>query len=90
LVSVLPEAKAYAENLIREATFSNTGPLIAVQAGASQGKRQWAPAKFAEMIKILVEEYSARIVMTGSSHSSSVPAAMSAVGGCVTAADMRT
>jgi ADP-heptose:LPS heptosyltransferase len=67
LVSVLPETKEYAETLIREAAFTNTGPLIAVQAGASQGKRQWAPARFAEMIKILVGEYNARVIMTGSS-----------------------
>lgn len=72
LVSVLPEAKQYAENLIRDAAFTNTGPLIAVQAGASQGKRQWAPARFAEMITILVGEYNARIIMTGSSKEQSI------------------
>jgi len=72
LVSVLPDAKEYAETLIREAAFTNTGPLIAVQAGASQGKRQWAPAKFTEMIKILLEEYNARVIMTGSSKEQSI------------------
>lgn len=65
LVNVQSEAKDYCEGLIREAGFTNTGPLIAVQAGASQVKRQWSPAKFAEMVSILAREHNARIVMTG-------------------------
>ncbi len=65
-VNVQPEAKEYAEGLLREAGFTNTGPLIAVQAGASQAKRQWSPANFVEMVKLLDNRYNARIVLTGS------------------------
>jgi ADP-heptose:LPS heptosyltransferase len=65
-VTVEPGAKEYAEGLLREASFTNTGPLIAVQAGASQAKRQWSPKKFVEMVKILDKRHKARIVLTGS------------------------
>jgi len=66
LINVDPAARAYCEELLQRASFTNTGPLIAVQAGASQGKRQWAPAKFVELIKHLVHEHSARVILTGS------------------------
>jgi ADP-heptose:LPS heptosyltransferase len=65
LVNVNPEATAYCEGMLREAGFTNQGPLIAVQAGASQGKRQWAPERFVRMIKTLVERHQARVVLTG-------------------------
>ncbi len=65
LITVQPEASEYCEKLITEANFTNTGPLIAVQAGASQGKRQWSPARFVSMIKILTEKHNARVVLTG-------------------------
>jgi len=65
LINVEPEAREYCEKLVEEARFTNTGPLIAVQAGASQGKRQWSPARFVTMIKILTERHNARIVLTG-------------------------
>ncbi len=65
LISVLPEATEYCEKLIAEAGFTNSGPLIAVQAGASQAKRQWSPARFVAMIKILTEKHNARVVLTG-------------------------
>lgn len=65
MVEILPEAKAHAEGLIRGAGFTNSGPLIAVQAGASQAKRQWSPALFVDMVKILIERYNARVVLTG-------------------------
>jgi ADP-heptose:LPS heptosyltransferase len=66
LINVTEESREYCHRLVEEAQFSNTGPLIAVQAGASQGKRQWAPAKFIRFLKIMVEEHNARIIMTGS------------------------
>lgn len=66
LINVTEESREYCQKLVDEAQFSNTGPLIAVQAGASQGKRQWAPAKFIRFLKIMVEEHNARIIMTGS------------------------
>lgn len=65
LITVQPEASEYCEKLITEANFTNTGPLIAVQAGASQGKRQWSPARFVSMIKSLTEKHNARVVLTG-------------------------
>jgi ADP-heptose:LPS heptosyltransferase len=42
------------------------GPLIAIQAGASQGKRQWLPSKFGFLAKLLIEECGATVVLTGS------------------------
>jgi ADP-heptose:LPS heptosyltransferase len=65
-ISLDPAAKAYVEEMIRAAGFTNDGPLIAVQAGASQAKRQWSPARFVEMVNILVKEYKARVILTGS------------------------
>jgi ADP-heptose:LPS heptosyltransferase len=55
----------YARNLLNEFNFTNSGPLIAVQAGASQGKRQWSPNRFAPFLRLLRDKYNARIVMTG-------------------------
>lgn len=72
LISVEQSSADFADKAIREAQFTNTGPLIAVQAGASQGKRQWAPEKFVRLIKILVEQHSARVIMTGSSKERSI------------------
>jgi len=65
LINVQPEATEYCEKMIAESGFTNTGPLIAVQAGASQAKRQWSPSRFVEMIKILTEKHNARVVLTG-------------------------
>lgn len=64
-IKIQPAAKQFAEDLIRDACFTNPGPLIAVQAGASQAKRQWSPARFAEMITLLDKHYHARVVLTG-------------------------
>jgi ADP-heptose:LPS heptosyltransferase len=65
LVNIEPNAQRYAEEMIRNAGFTNTGPIIAVQAGASQAKRQWSPALFVEMVQILVNECNARVILTG-------------------------
>ena len=65
LMTIADDAKDYAQKLIDEAQFTNTGPLISVQAGASQQKRQWAPERFIQMINILIHKYNARIVLTG-------------------------
>ena len=67
LINVDPEAQRYAEGLINEAQFTNTGPIVAIQAGASQGKRQWAPSKFIQLIDELTERHNARVVLVGSS-----------------------
>lgn len=65
-IVIAPEAKEFADTFIRDAGFTNPGPLIAVQAGASQAKRQWSPALFVEMISILEKQHHARIILTGS------------------------
>lgn len=67
LIKVEDASIQYCEKLLADAPFTNTGPLVAVQAGASQGKRQWAPEKFVEMVSILVKKYNARVVLTGAS-----------------------
>jgi ADP-heptose:LPS heptosyltransferase len=59
------DSQKYANSLLTDFKFTNTGPLIALQAGASQEKRQWSPARFAPFIKILRDKYNARLVMTG-------------------------
>lgn len=64
-ITVEPEAKQFADEFIRDAGFTNTGPIVSIQAGASQGKRQWKPANFIKLCSILVNEYNARVVMTG-------------------------
>lgn len=64
-ITVEPEAKRFAEEFIRDAGFTNTGPIVSIQAGASQGKRQWKPANFIKLCSLLVNEYNARVVMTG-------------------------
>lgn len=72
LINVQESDKTYAEELIREAGFTNTGPLIALQAGASQEKRQWSSERFIKLAKILVDKYQARIILTGSSKERSI------------------
>lgn len=66
LMKVAPEAEAHCDMLLREAAFTNSGPLIAIQAGASQEKRQWAPEHFITLIQKLLREAKARIVLVGS------------------------
>jgi ADP-heptose:LPS heptosyltransferase len=44
---------------------SESGPLIAIQVGASQEKRQWAAKKFALLTRYLIEDLNARILYTG-------------------------
>ncbi len=65
LMNLDQESIDYAKTLISDFKFTNTGPLIAVQAGASQGKRQWSPPRFVKFINTLIEKCNARIVLTG-------------------------
>ena len=58
-------SEKYAAELLANAGFTNQGPLIALQAGASQEKRQWLPRRFAKLVKVLRDKYNARLVMTG-------------------------
>ena len=64
-INIDDKALEYCNDLLAEAGFTNTGPLIALQAGASQAKRQWAPANFIKLINILINEHNARVVLTG-------------------------
>ncbi len=66
LISIEDKDRDHADKLIAEAGFTNTGPLICLQAGASQQKRQWLPPKFVALAKILIEKYNARVILTGS------------------------
>ncbi|MBP9838141.1 MAG: glycosyltransferase family 9 protein [Proteobacteria bacterium] len=58
--------KEFAEEFFTKNNIVNDGPILALQAGASQEKRQWSPKLFAKLTKILVEELNARIIFTGS------------------------
>jgi len=64
-IKILPEASSYVDTMLSEHGFTNTGPLIALQAGASQQKRQWSPENFIRLINVLTGKYNARVVMTG-------------------------
>jgi len=48
------------------------GPIIAVQAGASQEKRQWSPARFGFLARTLIENLGATVVLTGSKSESRI------------------
>lgn len=63
---VTDDAANFAKEFIAENFRTGTGPIIGIQAGASQIKRQWAPANFAKLAKYLVEELDARVLFTGS------------------------
>ncbi|RME58141.1 MAG: glycosyltransferase family 9 protein [Candidatus Dadabacteria bacterium] len=65
-VAVNKEEEEKAAALLREAQFSNQGPLIAIHCGASQTKRQWGLPRFVALTKLLLNELSARVILTGS------------------------
>jgi ADP-heptose:LPS heptosyltransferase len=65
MLTVSDDARVFARDFIAAAPFTNTGPIVAIQAGASQMKRQWKPAKFVELIQLLLREANARVIMTG-------------------------
>lgn len=66
IYEIPPEFDKFAENFLAENGIAAGGPLVCLQAGASQEKRQWEPVRFARLLQILVEELGARVVMTGS------------------------
>ena len=61
-----PEAGAFAQQFINQQELPGKGPLIFIQAGASQSKRQWPVSCFSRVADELVEQLDARIVFTGS------------------------
>lgn len=66
LCYIIPEeALARTDDFLTQEGLGTEGPLICIQAGASQEKRQWAPSHFAFLARLLVEKLSARIVWTG-------------------------
>lgn len=64
LLQLEEEDEAFAEKKLAEFFGNSTGPLIAIQAGASQKKRQWHPQHFADLIKDL-DSKGYRMLMTG-------------------------
>ena len=58
--------KNFGSDFIAQSALTGKGPLILMQVGASQMKRQWSPARFAYLTRLLVEKFDARIVFTGS------------------------
>ncbi len=60
------EARHFPDTVLRESNLRGSGPLVCIQVGASQDKRQWEPEKFAQLTNRLVTELDARIIFTGS------------------------
>lgn len=65
LINIEEDSRKYARELIASAGFTNTGPLVCIQAGASQDKRQWAPKRFITLIRELVEKHNLRVGLVG-------------------------
>ncbi|HMO16821.1 MAG TPA: glycosyltransferase family 9 protein [Oligoflexia bacterium] len=63
--NVTDSATEKIKNLLPASFLSKSEPLIAIQVGASQEKRQWSPKRFALLVKYLIEDLSANIVYTG-------------------------
>lgn len=66
LYTVPVEAKSFPEQFLQSSGIGGSGPVICIQAGASQEKRQWAARKFAELATHLIDSLDARLVFTGS------------------------
>lgn len=72
--NVSEDGRAFAERYLADNFAGDAGlgrpggrPLVCIQAGASQGKRQWSAARFAFVARELIDQLGARIVFTGSS-----------------------
>ena len=65
LINLNDADKEAALKLIAEAGFTARGPLVALQAGASQEKRQWSTEHFVRLARMLREKIDARLVLTG-------------------------
>ncbi len=62
---VSEESRAFTDDFISRFPFVDGAPLICVQAGASQKKRQWSTSYFAAVSRYLVEELGANVIYTG-------------------------
>ncbi|MFN8388679.1 MAG: glycosyltransferase family 9 protein [Bdellovibrionota bacterium] len=60
------EERTKGAEIVAAQQLTGKGPLIGIQAGASQEKRQWPPSHFAELSRILIEKLDARILFVGS------------------------
>lgn len=60
-----PDDHRFAEELLDSEVLPGDGPLIMIQAGASQEKRQWAPVQFARLAERLISTLGARLVFVG-------------------------
>ena len=58
-------SEEFVDTFLKENRIDGDGPLIAIQVGASQGKRQWTPPRFAHLARLLIERLNARLVFTG-------------------------
>ena len=81
LMEVTPDDASYVEALIRESGFVGNGPLIAIQSGASQMKRQWDPVYFGELVKRIRADLGARIVLIGSPKERALAEQITAISG---------
>jgi len=63
---VTDEAKVFADEFFGNKPEDASKPIICIQAGASQEKRQWPTSRFAAVARMLVEQLNARVVFTGS------------------------
>ncbi len=65
MYTVNDEARTKVNSLLPPSFLEKKDPLIAIQVGASQEKRQWAPKHFARLTRYLIEDLNANIVYTG-------------------------
>lgn len=66
LVYTVPDkARNAMKSLLPSSFLTGENPLIAIQVGASQEKRQWSPKYFARLTRYLIEDLEANIVFTG-------------------------
>ncbi len=67
IYNVPQKAKSFPDEFLKSVGLDKqSGPLICVQAGASQEKRQWSKEKFASLLEQLVTKLNARVILTGS------------------------
>ena len=59
------DSSSFVQGFLANQGVQGSGPLICLQPGASQEKRQWAPNYIATLIKKLIADLDARIVLTG-------------------------
>jgi len=64
---VSEESVVWAERFCKDYQIEKGDQLIAIHSGASDPSKQWSENHFAELIDSLIDHYSAKIVMIGSS-----------------------